>query len=441
MGGDGCRILASSKDMLEDQVAGLVKRGDLFFSEEKEPFVLDYRSAHGRSSSSGAAVKRSIDGAPKENTEHATDGEWAIAEYTGAGKRQENTSSKGVSFSGMGTSSSLMRHSNAGDRNKAKPRWHPPWELGAVISGHVGWVRAIAVDPSNEWFVTGSADRTIKIWDLAKACTASEGSLKLTLTGHVDTIRALAVSSRHPYLFSAAEDKQVKCWDLESNKVVRHYHGHLSGVHSLALHPTLDILVTGGRDSAARVWDMRSRAEIHVLTGHKDSVSSILTNSVDPQVITASHDSTIKLWDLAAGKCMTTLTHHKKGVRALAACPREATFVSASADCLKKWQLRDGKFLKNFTGHDAIVNTVAINDDEVCISGGDDGSMRFWDTSSGHLFQREQAVPQPGSLDAEAGIFASCFDLSGSRYISCEADKSIKIWKEDEAAVEDVTED
>jgi pleiotropic regulator 1 len=162
---------------------------------------------------------------------------------------------------------------------------------------------------------------------------------------------------------------------------------------------------------------------------------------VDPQVITASHDSTIKLWDLAAGKCMTTLTHHKKGVRALAACPREATFVSASADCLKKWQLRDGKFLKNFTGHDAIVNTVAMNDDGVCISGGDDGSMRFWDTSSGHLFQREQAVPQPGSLDAEAGIFASCFDLSGSRYISCEADKSIKIWKEDETAVEDVTEE
>lgn len=40
----------------------------------------------------------------------------------------------------------------------------------------------------------------------------------------------------------------VKCWDLETNKVIRHYHGHLSGVYSMALHPTVDVLCTGGRD-------------------------------------------------------------------------------------------------------------------------------------------------------------------------------------------------
>lgn len=33
-----------------------------------------------------------------------------------------------------------------------------------VISGHLGWVRCLAVEPGNQWFVTGSADRTIKVW-------------------------------------------------------------------------------------------------------------------------------------------------------------------------------------------------------------------------------------------------------------------------------------
>lgn len=39
-----------------------------------------------------------------------------------------------------------------------------------------------------------------------------------------------------------------------------------------------------------------------------------------------------------------------------------------------------------------------------------------------------------GSLDSEAGIFASTFDLTGTRLITCEADKSIKVWREDEEA-------
>jgi len=35
--------------------------------------------------------------------------------------------------------------------------------VSQVISGHLGWVRSIAFDPGNEWFCTGSADRTIKV--------------------------------------------------------------------------------------------------------------------------------------------------------------------------------------------------------------------------------------------------------------------------------------
>ena len=91
--------------------------------------------------------------------------------------------------------------------------WHAPWKLFRVISGHGGWVRCAAVEPGNEWFATGAADRVIKIWDLAS------GKLKLSLTGHISTVRGLVVSPRQPYLFSCGEDRQVKCWDLEYNKV------------------------------------------------------------------------------------------------------------------------------------------------------------------------------------------------------------------------------
>jgi len=318
------------------------------------------------------------------------------------------------------------------------PKWHAPWKLHTVLSSHLGWVRSIAFDPvTNDMFATGGADRVIKIFDLAKACVGAEDALKITLTGHVSPIRGLAFSPRHPYLFSAGEDKMVKCWDLETNQVVRHYHGHLSGVFCLKLHPTLDVLVTGGRDAVARVWDMRTKLQVHVLSGHDNTIGSILTKSTDPQIITGSYDSTIKLWDLAAGKSLTTLTHHKKAIRALVQPTYENTFLSGAADTLKKWHGRTGQFVKNFTGHDkAIINALAINDDGVVLSGADNGSMHFWDYSSGYCFQQTETVVQPGSLDAENAIFAAEFDLTGTRLITGEADKSIKIWTRDENASE-----
>ncbi|GER57448.1 transducin/WD40 repeat-like superfamily protein [Striga asiatica] len=284
-----------------------------------------------------------------------------------------------------------------------RPVWHAPWKNYRVISGHLGWVRSVAVDPSNNWFCTGSADRTIKIWDLAS------GRLKLTLTGHIDQVRGLAISSKHTYMFSAGDDKLVKCWDLEQNKVIRSYHGHLSGVYCLALHPTIDILFTGGRDSVCRVWDIRSKMQIHALSGHESTVCSVFTRPTDPQVITGSHDSTIKLWDLRYGKTMVTLTHHKKSVRAMALHPKEDCFVSASAENIKKFKLPKGEFMHNML-------------------------LWFWDWTSGHNFQQAQTIVQPGSLDSESGIYAITYDITGSRLITCEADKTIKMWKEDEMA-------
>ncbi|OQR73303.1 pleiotropic regulator 1-like [Tropilaelaps mercedesae] len=313
-----------------------------------------------------------------------------------------------------------------------RPQWHPPWKLYRVISGHTGWVRCVAFDPTNEWFCTGSNDRIIKIWDLAS------GKLKLSLTGHISGVRGLAVSQHHPYLFSCGEDKQVKCWDLEQNKVIRHYHGHLSGVYTIGLHPTIDnVIVTGGRDSTARVWDMRTKANIHVLSGHTNTVASVLVQATEPQVVSGSHDSTIRLWDIVAGKTRVTLTHHKKSVRALVLHPKLNMFASGAPDNIKQWMCPDGKFIQNLSGHNTIVNCLAMNEDGVLVSGGDNGSLQFWDWKTGYNFQKLTTPVQPGSIDSEAGIFAMGFDLSGTRLVTCEADKTIKIFKEDETASEE----
>lgn len=65
----------------------------------------------------------------------------------------------------------------------------------------------------------------------------------------------------------------------------------------------------------------------------------------------------------------------------------------------------------------------------------DNGTIHMWDWRTGYNFQRIHAAVQPGSLDSESGIFACVFDNSESRLITAEADKTIKVYKEDDTAV------
>ncbi|RLV82943.1 Pre-mRNA-splicing factor PRP46 [Meyerozyma sp. JA9] len=308
------------------------------------------------------------------------------------------------------------------------------WRLLRVLANaHSGWVRSVTVDPvTNDWFVTGSSDSTIKIWDLASS------ALKATITGHVMGVRALAVSKKFPYLFSGSEDRTVRCWDLEktnssSGSQIRDYHGHVGGVYAVSLHPELDLLVTGGKDQVVRVWDIRTRAQAMVLTGHRNDITSIATASVDPQVITSSMDGTIRLWDLRNQRSYLTLTQHSKSIRSMQMHPTEMTACSAdSSGNFKQWLLPGGDLLNEFgeSGQDKIVNTLAIEpNSNTLFAGYDNGAMEFYDYVSGSLVQTTHTTPAPGS--SNSSIYASTFDMSGLRLLTCEGDKCIKVWGEE----------
>jgi pleiotropic regulator 1 len=61
---------------------------------------------------------------------------------------------------------------------------------------------------------------------------------------------------------------------------------------------------------------------------------------------------------------------------------------------------------------------------------GDNGTLTFWDYGTGIPFQTLDDIPQPGSLEAEAGVFCSTFDETGTRLITGGADKTIKVYAE-----------
>lgn len=98
------------------------------------------------------------------------------------------------------------------------------------------------------------------------------------------------------------------------------------------------------------------------------------------------------------------------------------------------WKLPEGEQIRKLEGHNDIINSLALNQDNVLVSGGNAGEMCLWDWPSGYMFQRLPPIVQPGSLACEAGVYAMTFDRSGLRLITADCDKTIKIYKEDENA-------
>ena len=145
-------------------------------------------------------------------------------------------------------------------------------------------------------------------------------------------------------------------------------------------------MATGGRDSTVRLWDMRTKAEISCLSGHRDIVECILMQNDEPQIISGSHDKMIKLWDIRKGGCIQTLTNHKKGIRALVNHHSEYTFASAGADKIRIWKCPEGEQMRTIPDHPAVINSLAVNSDNVLVSGADNGTLHFFDWESGYNF-------------------------------------------------------
>jgi WD40 repeat protein len=77
-----------------------------------------------------------------------------------------------------------------------------------VLTGHTGDVHRMAVSADGRTAVSGGADGTVRVWDLARTAAPRE------LTGHTDDVYAVAVSTDGRTAVSGGHDGTVRVWDL-----------------------------------------------------------------------------------------------------------------------------------------------------------------------------------------------------------------------------------
>ena len=89
---------------------------------------------------------------------------------------------------------------------------------------------------------SGSADKTLKLWDLAA------GECLQTLSGHTNWVLAACLSEDNQYALSAGGDGRLRLWDLATGSCLRDFGEHGGPVLCLAWSPDRLYALSGGRE-------------------------------------------------------------------------------------------------------------------------------------------------------------------------------------------------
>ncbi|KIM90352.1 hypothetical protein PILCRDRAFT_59878 [Piloderma croceum F 1598] len=350
------------------------------------------------------------------------------------------------------------------------PEWYPSvrggfqytWSsLQMVLTGHEGSVCSVAISCDGKRIISGSWDKTIRVWDAITGgevrviqqkksvwCIAlsrdgrhiaagyyHDGTVQVwdvllgtcvsAMRGHDATVRSVNFSPDGRRIVSGSHDKSIRLWDtMTGAEVLPTICGHLNNVTSVAFSPDGKIIVSGSMDQTIRVWDTRTGAPVLVIHGHSGGdIMVSVAFSPKGSIIVSSSGCNIEVWDLKTGALLSTLKGHRLAVKSVIFSPDGRRIIPGSYDCtIRVWDVTTGFQISELRDHEDTIDSVCCSSDgRQIISGSHDNTIRIWDIQSNEVLPTERLhTPAVESI---------AFTPDGRRVVSvASTDTTVRIW-------------
>lgn len=241
-----------------------------------------------------------------------------------------------------------------------------------------------------------SDDQTLKTFDF-------RGLLVKEFIGHIGGIWTFDCDGNR--VVTGSTDKTARIWDTTTEQTVATLKYHRSTVRVLRIYD--GYVITGSRDYTIAIWSMYGDL-IYRLDGHRQSVRCL--DVCDGYLASGSYDGYCKLWDYRRGKFIRDVHRHQDKIYCVKIY--NGHVASSGFDCEVKISKIDGQLCKPYRLHSSVVGWIDFSDNFIVSSSLDGTIVKYNYISEAVDFVIRLGCPIKGQrLTDTLIILATVFDV------------------------------
>jgi len=311
--------------------------------------------------------------------------------------------------------------------------------LGTIGADQIsGQVTSLAPSPSGELLVGTTLSNIYAV-----QFGAEGAAVTLKSTCHNDKINDVVFPRGYSELFATCSGADIRIWHLATGSELLRIQVPNIECNCLNFNPKGSLLLSGWSDGKVRAFGPQSGKLMFVINdAHKlvgvgnpsggvvpvNGVTSLVVANSGSRLVTGGADGQVRVWKLDSGAqvMIASMKEHRGPVYDLKVSADDSECLSASADgSIIKWALDSFVRISAVFGATFFTSVCYHPDESQFISCGTDHKITFWDST-------DMAAVRILEGSETAELNGLDINSDGTFYVSCSADRTVKLWHYDE---------
>ncbi len=243
--------------------------------------------------------------------------------------------------------------------------------------------KQIAMAGQGEYILTGEDDGKITLWSerLEESIAVMEDRVFDLNCLAVDSQAGLSAAGTRSGSTVVWDATGIRLWELNSNG---------SSLRALQFSPDGSLLATGDEFGHIRIFSAEDGRQLADWSGHRRAVSAIGFSPDGQTLASGGAEGGVSIRDIVSGRELTFFVGDEAGVGAILFTLDEDTLlVGGGSGRTLTYPLNQFTAPQVYLGHEDLVFETALTpDSKTLVSASRDGSLRYWDRSTGVEIRR-----------------------------------------------------